>query len=183
MSLVTVAEFQTYVGRDEDPFSEAEQRKAQLHLDDATATVEDEVGQPLAESTDDVELNGSGSCDIVVPRWPVSAVADVVVVDADGDETALVEGADYTWSASGVLTRRGGVWPVGARNVRLTLTAGYAVVSNDVKRIVRRLAASAWDSPIGASQEQLGDRNVRYSAPGGELTTGEKRTLTRYATR
>ncbi|MEU7617190.1 hypothetical protein AB0B27_14000 [Micromonospora rifamycinica] len=154
-------------------------------LEDATGVIDDEVGQPLALAETTVTVDGSGAERLLLPRWPVTAVAAVVLVDLDGAETPLVDREDYTWSAAGVLTRLRGCWPCHDQAVRVTLTAGYEEtdLNRRVRRICLRLAIAGRRNPAGADSEDIADSRVRWNTPGMELTTGEKATLARYAAR
>ncbi|GGM14258.1 phage head-tail connector protein [Micromonospora yangpuensis] len=166
------------------PEDESEDALNEL-LEDASQVIDDEVGQPLVRSTDTVTLDGTGGEALLLPRWPVHAVDDVVLVDEDGQEHVLVYRGDYTWSASGVLTRRphGRLWPCHDRAVRATYTAGYELedIARRVRRICLRLAAAGRRNPAGADSEDIGDTRVRWNTPGMLLTTGERELLARYA--
>lgn len=180
MPFVTEQEFANYL---RTSFDEEDAATAAQLLADAQGTIEDEVGQRLEQSTDTVTLDGSGTEELLLPRWPVTAVTSVTVTEASGTVKVLSTPADYSWSQSGVLTRKGGCWPDGDRSVDVVYTPGYAQLPTNVKRICRRLAASAWHNPAGADSEDTGDHRVRWAAPGGELTTGEKRMLDPYRVR
>lgn len=162
---------------------EDEMEEAQQLCDEATGVVEDEAGQPLESATVTLEVDGTGTCELVLPRWPITAVAEVVETDLDGNATTLVEGEDYTWGTEGILKRLGGVWPRGQRNISAEVTAGYATIPTNLVRIARRLAAAGWHNPAGADSEQTADHNVRWHTPGMELTTAEKRIIGKYAAR
>lgn len=154
-------------------------------LDDATATIEDEAGQPLEESTDTIDVDGTGTCRLVLPRWPVNSVTSVAETDAVGVTTVLTEGegADYTWGTEGILIRLGAVWPCGQRNIAVVYTPGYsaAAMPAELARICRRLAAAGWYNPAGANTEQTSDHHVKWATAGAELTAAERRTIGRYA--
>ena len=154
-------------------------------LEDASAVIDDEVGQPLTLAETTVTVDGSGAEKLVLPRWPVTAVAAVVEVDLDGTERPLVHGEDYTWSRTGVLTRLRRCWPCHDQAVRVTVTAGYDEedLARRVRRFCLRLAIAGRRNPAGADSEDIGDTRVRWNTPGMQLTTDEKRVLARYAVR
>ncbi|GAB3856599.1 hypothetical protein GCM10029963_53240 [Micromonospora andamanensis] len=154
-------------------------------LEDASAVIDDEVGQSLTLAETTVTVDGSGAEKLILPRWPVTAVAEVVEIDVDGTERPLTHREDYTWSQSGVLTRLRRCWPCHDQAVRSTLTAGYDAedLARRVRRICLRLAIAGRRNPAGADSEDIGDSRVRWNTPGMELTTGEKRVLARYAAR
>ena len=183
-SYATPAQLAVYLGRPGGEFDDdAETARAQQLLDDATGTIVDELGQDLAEVETTSVLDGTGTARLILPRHPVTAVTSVAVTDVDGAATVLTEDTDYTWSASGVLTRRGAVWPCHDRAVTVMYTAGYADIPAAAQRICRRLAAAAWPNPAGAETQDIGDSRYRWFVPGGELTTGEMRQLDPYRCR
>lgn len=164
-------------------FTQDQADRAQQLLDDAMGVIVREVGQPLDQSTDTVTLDADGGCELVLPRWPVTAVTSVSVKGSDGTFTALAVDTDYEWSQAGILTRVGGFWPRKRRSVAVVFTAGYPTLSADVKRIRRRLAAAGWFNPAGADAENLDDHQVKWNTPGMELTSGEIRQLEPYGRR
>lgn len=166
-----------------DGWESAQAARALQLLEDATGVIDDELHHPITWSMDTVTLDGTGTSKLLLPRWPVTSVTAVYLIDVDGTETLLTHGVDYTWSDKGILTRRSGCWPCRDRCVRVVYTAGYATTPANVGRICRRLAAAGWNNPAGADSEQFGDRTVKWHTPGMELTTAEKDTLSSYGVR
>ncbi|HET8684980.1 MAG TPA: hypothetical protein VFM54_24370 [Micromonosporaceae bacterium] len=180
---MTTEELRRYLGY---PSFDAEQAaRAQMLLDDAQALIEGPrgAGQKLELSTDTVTLDGTGTDRLLLPRWPVTAMVSVTVTEDDETVQVLVDEVDYTWSAAGILTRVGGLWPREPRSVAVVYTPGYSTMPSNIKRICRRLAASAWRNTAGATVQEIGDSRVRWAAPGGELTTGELEELAAYRAR
>ncbi|MFB7031714.1 MULTISPECIES: hypothetical protein [unclassified Streptomyces] len=180
------------------PYTEDEAAAAELLIDLAQGAIDDETGQALESSTETVTLDGptrdSGryqsatrSERLILPRWPVTAVASVTVHGEDGQDVALTHGPhrDYTWSADGILTRIGGEWPAHDRAVTVTYTAGFLTPPAGVRRICLRLASVGWSNPEFLSAETLGDHARSFSAEGlgMELTAADRRTLGAYRAR
>ncbi|MBB4987491.1 hypothetical protein [Streptomyces nymphaeiformis] len=178
-----------------ESFTEEESATAELLIDLAQGVIEDETGQALEQSQDTVILDGptaddprhhpaTGSRKLILPRWPVTAVASVKLVDED-QELVFGKDRDYTWSAAGILHRRGAEWPSHDRAVEVVYTPGYAPVPAGPKRICLRLAAAGWSNPEFLSAETLGDHSRSFSAEalGMELTTADRRTLGAYRAR
>ncbi|MBA0126286.1 hypothetical protein H0B56_12110 [Haloechinothrix sp. YIM 98757] len=166
-------------------FTTDQTETAELLLDLATGRIEDEARQPLEESTDTVTLDGSGTARLLVPRWPVSDVATVTLLE---DGTTLTEGLteDYTWSSAGILIRRGArAWPAHEAAVEVTYTAGYDPIPMALKHIALRLADSVWDNPDGKTQEQIGDwmRQWSQNVAAAQLDASELRTISAYGAR
>jgi hypothetical protein len=185
MAYASGAELRLFL-RHAEPFTAEEQDQAELLLDLATGAIDEETGQSLELSTDTVLLDADGGRKLILPRWPVTAVASVTLTDT-GD--VLVHGADrdYTWSASGILYRRGACWPCGPQTVEVVHTAGHTTVPPGPKRVALRLAAQAWPNPGGVlASETLGDHAVSYATPaeaGMSLSADDKRTLGLYRAR
>lgn len=179
MVLATAAELAAWLGH--PGFDTTEQARAELLLNLATAEVQgaDGTDQALEVAAQTQVRDGTGTCKLVLPRHPVTAVATVTVDDGT-TVTTLTFDDDYTWSESGILTRISGVWPCRDRAVTITYTAGWATIPAEVKKICLRLASTAWHNPIGADSEQIGDRDVRWHTPGMELSSTERDTLSRY---
>ncbi|WP_435969310.1 hypothetical protein [Streptomyces sp. Qhu_M48] len=178
-----------------ESFTEDETATAELLIELAQGVIEGETGQALEQSTDTVILDGptdedpryhpaTGSRKLILPRWPVTAVASVSLTD---EAEPLVFGPveDYTWSAAGILHRRGGDWPSQDRAVEVTYTAGYSTIPPGLKRMCLRLAVSGWANPEFLSAETLGDHSRQFSAEalGMELTPADRRTLGAYRAR
>lgn len=183
MAYATVEQLQTLMGRD-TPFSEAETAKAQLLLTIATGMIDAETGQTLEHGAVTSELDGTGTTVLLLPRWPVTAVSSVTVID-DLDEApkTLVEDDDYRWSSYGRLRRRRCRWPCIERAVEVVYTAGWDPIPDDVVGICLRLAQAGWDNFGGLESERLGDWSAKYAVPGMRFTTSDLATLGRYSAR
>lgn len=189
MAYATPAELQTLMGRDDDPFTSGETARAVLLLDLATGAIDGELG--LAELGESLELgvstaevDGTGTHLLLLPRWPVTAVESVAVIDdLDEPADALTEDTDYRWSRHGQLRRLRRCWPRIERAVEVVYTAGWDPIPNDVKGMCLRLASAGWDNIAGLESERLGDWSAKWSVPGMNLSTTDLRTLSLYRVR
>ena len=165
-------------------WADGQEEQADLLLDLAGGVIEEETGQSLEESTDTLLLDSDGGSKLVLPRWPVTAVQSVTLVDDDQDLT-FGRDADYTWSAAGVLTRVGGCWPCGDQAVSAVVTAGFSVIPKGITRIELRLASAAWNNPANLASESLGDLSRSWSAEdvGMTLSEADRRQLAAYKAR
>lgn len=181
--------------RRSSPLTEDEEQTAAFLISLAQGVIEDAAGQPLESSTDTVVLDGPTDDDreyhvatrsrrLVLPRWPVTAVAEVRLTR---DDEVLVHGADadYTWSQAGILTRCGEWWPAGDQVIEVTYTAGFTTLPPALKRICLRLAGQGWDNPEGLTSESLGDHSKTWAAEtlGMELSAADERTIGAYQAR
>jgi hypothetical protein len=169
-------------------FTADETAQAELLIELAEGEVDDVTGQSLEQSTDTVTLDsptrqdpfphtpGTGSHTLILPRWPVTDVTSVTILGDDEDDEVLTFGKDhdYTWSASGTLTRVNGWWPTWDQSVQVVYTAGYATIPAGVKRIVLRMAAAAWGNPMLLASESLGDHSRSFSAEALGMSLSEK---------
>lgn len=177
----TVAEYYGYLRKAPPDVGSPAEAWAQQALDAAAGTIENEAGQLLGESTDTIVRDGKGGTELIVPRWPVTAVTSVTLLDPDGD-TLLVADTDYTWAEYGAIERLGSCWPKRKRSVEVVYTAGYAEVSLDLKRIAWRLAATAGENPTGLESEKIGDWSGKWKSDvvAGEVTAADRRVISRY---
>ncbi|MFD6421711.1 hypothetical protein [Streptomyces sp. NPDC060198] len=179
----------------EEAFTPDDTATAELLIELAHGVIEEETGQALESSEDTVILDGptaddsrfqgaTGSRRLILPRWPVTAVATVTLTETDED---LVHGPGegYTWSAAGILHRRRTDWPTHQRAVEVTYTAGYTTIPPGLKRLALRLAAGGWSNPERLTSEALGDHSKGWAADalGMELTAADRRTLGAYRAR
>jgi hypothetical protein len=156
------------------PFNSAQTESAQLALDIATGKIDDETGQglDLADTVD--HLDGTGTDELVLSRWPVTAVASVTV---DGE---LLAADEYDWTADGLLRRVRGCWATCSRIV-VAFTAGYATIPKGVVGMCLELAAGGWSSLGVKKSERLADYQVAYLREGISLSTADKKALGRYS--
>jgi hypothetical protein len=156
------------------------------------------TGAALTQSFTDMLLDGpaQGSSILLLPRFPVSALAEVQVQDTIGTWTTLTYQLDYLWSArSGILTRiRAGIpsalgpaqfpgpplstieymrmepiWPSIPQGIMASFTAGHTAVPGSLKDVNLGAAARTYANPTGVVGETVGGYSVRYSprADGG----------------
>lgn len=157
-----------------DLFDVQESERAELLIDLAVGLVEAEARQTLTQSSDTAELDGTGTSFLVLPRWPVTDVSSVTIRDED----PLIDG--FTFTNQGLVERTSGVWPSGHGNIEVAYTAGFATISDDLKRVVLSVASRGWASPVGVRQESLGDHSVTYETSGLQLSTNELQVVRRY---
>lgn len=184
MAYATAAELAVLMGRGDTPFTPAETARADLLLALATGVIDAELGQSLVLGPSTAELDGTGTHVLLLPRWPVTALTSVTVIDDLGEAPeTLVEDDDFRWSAYGKLRRIGCRWPCIERAVEVAYTAGWDPIPDDVRSICLRLAQAGWANPIGLESERLGDWSAKWSTPGMNLTTNELASLGFYRAR
>jgi hypothetical protein len=175
MAYATPDELAVWMGL--DGFTAAQTARAELLLGVAQGLVDDELGQNLDVATATVVLRGTGTTELVLPRWPVLLVASVQVED---DDAPLVEGDDYTWDTNGVLTRKCGVWSCRLK-VTITYTAGWNPIPESVRGVLLDLVAGKWDNAKGGKKsERIADYQVVWAREFMALSTADKKSLSRY---
>jgi hypothetical protein len=172
-------------------------------VDTASATlilqlVSDEIDAYIGQSLDQATVTAllldgpaAGSAQLVLPGFPVSAVALIEVQEADGAWTPLADGVDYHWSTSGVVNRIFSsfdpndpvqpAWPVWAKSIRVSYTRGDSAALGAVKGVCLSASARMFINPAGLQSEQIGGMSLRYGAKSGavELSALEQRILDR----
>lgn len=126
----------------------------------ATRRFRGAVGHRVTLVTDDVvTLDGGGRRSLLLPVWPTTAVASVVL-----DGTELVEGMDYSWSDTGVLRRLGDAWPDRLRCLVVTYSHGWVVVPEDIQEAVLDQARSMYTVVPGLQSKTVGAQSVTFGA-------------------
>lgn len=142
-------------------------------LDDAESALTTSLRRKVLKRAAVVsEVDGVGRDRLILPEYPVAAIASVSI---DGQP---LDASDYRTKADeGILIRKSCPWPVGAV-VRVDYTAGYDPVPRD---LIRGLLTLAWiyadrqDPEANADEGEakrvkLGPAEVEYhatAAPGG----------------
>lgn len=136
-------------------------------LETASAVVEAYLSQTVElVSNDEIILDGTGTKVLLLPNYPVSAVASVEV-----DEEALVEGEEFEWSHTGELRRLNGVWPTSLRSITVTYSHGYETIPQAIVGVVTAVAGRLLNSSsIGIRQESIGGYSVTYADNSGGAT-------------
>lgn len=119
-----------------------DQQRAMQLLDLVSSRVNHVIGQPIETAEVTKVYDGTGTRTLMLDRWPVTAVSEVVVTDTAGDDTTL-DPDQYRWSRSGWLTRVGGSWPAHERSVTVTFTAGFGVDAGELDLVTSIVLAAA----------------------------------------
>ncbi|MEU0808794.1 mobile element protein [Streptomyces sp. NPDC005970] len=127
----------------------------------ATRRFRGAVGHRVTLVADDmVTLDGTGRESLLLPVWPTTAVASVVL-----DGTELVEGTDYSWSDAGLLRHLGCArWPDRLRCLRVTYSHGWAEVPEDIQEAVIDQARSMFTVVPGLQSKTVGAQSVTFGA-------------------
>lgn len=183
-SFATPTELGTYLG----VTIAANDARAQLLLDLASAAIRRETGQQIDHRTADaIVLKGSWGTELELPQRPVLAVSAVSIDDGVAN-TAQVLNTDYGWKGAGVdtLDKILGHWGGPRAAVHVTYEHGYAVIPDDIKAICLELAARAWSNPASSNikSETAKNYSVTYAdSVGVRLTADEKADLRSYRRR
>jgi hypothetical protein len=119
-------------------------------ISEASTVIQNYCNQKIEQiSADAILLDGAGSAKLFLPELPVTTITSVKV---DG---VLLASTDYALAENGVLWRNFGVWAIGARNVEVTYTHGYAVIPADIKGVCYRSAARLYQAQLKATHQGL----------------------------
>jgi len=122
-------------------------------------------------------VDGNGSRRLQLPSLYVTALSDVAVAGVP------VPATEFQWTGDGLLLAVSGVWPVGYRNVAVTLTHGHEPA--EVGWIVRQIAERVTNAPDRAAviaSLSVGNRQVQYRPFAGAtgLMASEREALEPY---
>lgn len=137
----------------------------------ATRRFRGQVHHPVTYVADDVVvLDGNGRESLLLPVWPVTAVASVVL-----DGITLVEGTDYDWSDAGILRRLGCLrWPDRLRCLTVIYSHGWVgldEVPGDIQDVVLERAEAAFTIPVGVQSKAVGGQSVTFGAQAASGST------------
>lgn len=108
-----------------------------------------------AADAGEVWCNGDGTVTLLLPVWPLRAVA---TVEIRGEAVT-----DYEWSAEGILRRTRG-WPDGLRSVRVVCDYGFEQVPEDVQEVVLDAAEARWNTKRGLQSLSVDGQSVTFGA-------------------
>lgn len=168
--LADPAELAVKLGRSEDD------PKLLYALRAASRRFRGQVHHPVTFVADDVVvLDGNGRESLLLPVWPVTAVASVVL-----DGTTLVEGTDYAWSDAGILRRLGCLWwPDRLRCLQVTYSHGWNGLDElpgDIQEVVLERAEASFNIPVGVQSKAVGGQSVTF---GAQAATGSTEAWTK----
>lgn len=174
MGFCSIDDINTFLGTTILP----DDAQALLAIDEATAVIKNYCNQKIEQVSDDTTLlDGTGSTKLFLPEIPVSSITSVTVDDV------LLDPTYYALAENGVLWRKYGVWTVGARNISITYTHGYASIPEDVKGVCYRSAARLYQAQLKARRQDfvsglqsvsVGDWSETYENAGGSSGESDK---------
>lgn len=150
--------------------------QATLALAAATGAVRRYCGWRLDAASESFVVDGVQGAELLLPTLYLTAVTAVTV-----DGVALVDGTDFEWSRSGILSSSTTtMWAAPRRGVTVEAQHGYDPVPDDVKGVVLAAAARAVTAPNGELRESVGEWSAALAAAGVQLTDGERLLLNPY---
>ena len=114
--------------------------------------------------------NGENSIKIVLKRWPVSAISEVI----PWEDASAMDSADYTFDPdAGILHSKTIAFPKSFREVKVTYTAGYVAGTDLIAAIPEDLRLSVIEAvaykkremdrrSIGLRAQSRGDNTAEY---------------------
>lgn len=152
--------------------------QATLAIAEATAVIQNYCNQKIEQTQSDTTLlDGTGSTKLFLPELPVNSIASVKV---DG---VLLDPTQYALAENGVLWRKYGSWTVGARNIEITYSHGYANIPEDIKGVCYRSASRLYQAQLKALRQDfvsglqsvsVGDWSETYENAGGSSGESDK---------
>lgn len=136
----STADLAAKLGTTEDALDTA---RATLALESASGVIRDRCGWTISSETVTDTLDGDGGRSLWLPTLKLTDVSNVQI----GDQI-LVAGMDFDWTSYGKLIRAGR-WPHKPRSISITYTHGYDAVSQGVRTVCLKLAATAYENTSG----------------------------------
>ena len=129
-----------------------------------SAQFTNEVGRDLSSSSATETYNGHGGRRLTPKRWPITAVASLVV---DGEAIAArpdVASDGYVIDDETSIVLCGSWFATGTQNVVLTYTAGYTSIPTDVEQAVVKMVALQFRDRdrVGQSSRSMQGESVSY---------------------
>lgn len=163
VQLVTPEQLASHLGQDLDRAS------AEQAIETASAFVEAQTGMAFTTRTATVRLPGTSAPELVIPLRPLrevgtASIGGVLYFDFEVGDGVL-------WRSAGWRTR------YGAQQVDVTVTYGFAAAPDDIKGVVREVAAVIYEGRQGVSSEGIDDYRANYT---GALSETSQKTLAAY---
>ncbi len=171
VALVTAAELRLYLGLAADDVLELPDAVADPAIEGVSALVLTYCKRATFDVVEvTARVNGNGTSELVLPGAPVTAVSEVVE-DPAGLATPLVVGTAVDWSQDGIIERLDGRFVRRRRWYEVTFSHGYPAVPDDVKLVVKRVAARAITNPEGLATEGVTGYNAGFGSGDSRLAT------------
>jgi hypothetical protein len=114
--------------------------------------------------------NGTGTARLMLPNFPVTAVASVTLVGPPSQPNAgapaqlLTLGVDYTFDAYGLVLYHGAKWPKGTQNVAVVYTAGYNSMPADLIHAASKVGALRYREleRLGQKSKVIDTENITF---------------------
>lgn len=174
MGFCSIDDINTFLGTEILP----EDTQVLLAIEEASAVIKNYCNQKIEQVSDDtILLDGTGSTKLFLPELPVVSITSVKV---DG---VLLDPTYYALAENGVLWRKYGVWTVGAQNIEVTYTHGYASIPEDIKGVCYRSASRLYQAQLKAKRQDfmsglqsvsVGDWSETYENAGGSSGESDK---------
>jgi hypothetical protein len=138
-------------------------------IDSASEAIEHYCGREFALAERTEQHDGEGAAAVVLDCRPVSALAAVYDDPSRqfGEATRIPEAGLVFYPEAGIVERMNGCFRDGARNVRVTYTAGFSVTPPAVEQAANILVAHFFNrghqGGDGLASETLGAYAVSYN--------------------
>ncbi len=134
--LVSLDDFAELVGTEFDANDPAPRRVLEM----ASTFIRTRARETFSFDTEDVQLRGNWSCELQLPRPPVSSV-DTVELRYSGDTVNTVLATEaFVWDRMGLLVYPGGYWGGSRGVVHVVYSRGYAEVPEPIQSICLSVA-------------------------------------------
>ncbi len=169
-ALVTWATAQTLLN-----FGADQKYIAEFYINMASLVANRETGRALKARDYDVQLDGHGGADLLLPEYPVNSLTAVYVDAARAFGTTTEISDTLLYSEHGLIRRTSGVFPEEPKAVRVVYNAGYgydgAEIPHDLQLAVIEIISYSFSRMGSAPGGGVGIRSVK--GPDGMDTSYE----------
>lgn len=156
--MITLTEFKEYLG--ETLFNDLQ---LQIIVDSVSRIIQERIGREiLSQEYADETHDGHGYPPLYLHRRPLTAVSSVMINDVEATDYKIRSTEESELNKSELI----GSWQVGVANIKVTYTAGYSAVPDDLKMACYQLSSSLLTS-IGKAgtieSEKLGDYSYKLA--------------------
>jgi uncharacterized phiE125 gp8 family phage protein len=140
--LTTLPKLKTFLGIDTNDDDD----KLYQHLKSADAFFKSETQRTFEQTTYTEYYDGDGSDELFIDHYPIISVTSIYDdLDRDYEAEDVFEDDDYMiYEDQGMIKLDDTYFQDGSKNVKITYSAGYAAIPNDIQMAVVQLAAAAY---------------------------------------
>lgn len=162
--LATLENVKAWLATDGGPFPATDDALLSRLITAVSGAIETFLNRTINSASYSWAGSGTGSTRLLLPNYPVTAVASLTINGVAVQASAGYGQSGYAFDELG-LFMVGGVFPRGARNVSVAYTAGYAATPADLEQACIATVALRYRERdrIGHASKTLGGETVAFT--------------------